>query len=95
MATETRTATVGGRVPAGPRRRPRVEWRIEAEGPLFAAYRGPRRVAWGLRSRAAAERWIVRLGGTPPLDTAPASDERPRLRPGHRIWWGEAGEDAG
>jgi hypothetical protein len=32
--------------------------------PRFAVLRENRRVAWGLRDRAAAARWIHRLGGT-------------------------------
>jgi hypothetical protein len=33
----------------------------EEDPPRFAVLRGERRVAWGLRDRAAAQRWLRRL----------------------------------
>ncbi|HEX2034161.1 MAG TPA: hypothetical protein VHS99_08240 [Chloroflexota bacterium] len=51
---------------------PQPAWRImeyegQAKSRRFAVFRERARLAWGLRDREAAVRWIVRLGGAPPL----------------------------
>ena len=68
-------------------------WRIEerADGPgdppVYDVYRGDRRVAWHLKDRAAAERWIARLGSH-----APAAEETSAGKTASsRVWWGDQG----
>jgi hypothetical protein len=51
---------------------------------VYDVYRGPRRVVWGLRDRAAALRWVARLGGSPAVAAAGEAGV-PRRRP----WWAE------
>ena len=74
-----------------------TSWRIEerADDPgrpggvlVYDVYRGKRRVAWGLKDRAAAERWISRLGGATPADAKPSAG---RVAP-PRVWWGDHGD---
>jgi hypothetical protein len=68
---------------------PQPAWRImeyegQAKSRRFAVFRERARLAWGLRDREAAMRWIVRLGGTPPLiaaEDAPGAGSR-------EPWWG-------
>jgi hypothetical protein len=70
-----KTAAGAGRTPTG------RSWRVVAEGDAFAVYCGARRPAWGLRTREAAGRWVVRLGGALPLDPPAAK------RGATRVWW--------
>lgn len=74
---------MSGGVDAAARRTSR--WRIEARSEngqdVFDVYQGERRVAWGLSDRAAAERWVRRLGGAP---VAAGGAPAPR-----RVWWEE------
>ena len=81
-ATAAAAAAAAGKAPAGPGRAPagRV-WRVVAEGDAFDVYCGARRLAWGLRTREAAARWVVRLGGALPLDPGAAK------RGAARVWW--------
>jgi hypothetical protein len=76
-----RTANAGA---AGPAWRVVARAEAPASPPVYDVYRGPRRVVWGLRDRAAALRWVARLGGSP---AAAAAGEAgvPRRRP----WWAE------
>jgi len=60
--------------------RVRTPWRIhqyesEDRAPRYAVYRGSERLVWGLRSKATAARWILRLGGMAPLVELPEEAE--------------------
>jgi hypothetical protein len=82
VATTSAAAAASGKTAAGPTRAPTGRsWRVVAEGDAFAVYCGPRRLAWGLRTREAAGRWVARLGGALPLDPAAAK------RGATRVWW--------
>ena len=55
-------------------------WRIyDYEGedrvPRYAVYRGSERLVWGLRTKATAARWILRLGGMMPVVELPEEAE--------------------
>ncbi len=55
-------------------------WRIyhyEGEGRVlrYAVYRGTERLVWGLRTKATAARWILRLGGMAPVVELPEEGE--------------------
>ena len=54
---------------------------------VYDVYRGSRRVAWGLSDRAAAARWIQRLGDV----VTGAQTEEPPAAPPRRTWWSERG----
>jgi len=68
-------------------------WRIEerADGPgappVYDVYRGDRRVAWHLKDRAAAERWIGRLGSRAPG----AGETIGAETASSRVGWGDQG----
>jgi hypothetical protein len=84
VATTSAAAAASGKTPAAAGRAPALtgrSWRVAAEGDAFAVYCGPRRLAWGLRTREAAARWVARLGGALPPDPAAAR------RGATRVWW--------
>ena len=87
-----------------------VEWRIMTRplndfgDVLYDVYRGSRRVAWGLKDQASADRWVARLarrdpddfeGADPDLSDAEALGEEDGalqeavpITP-RRVWWNE------
>jgi hypothetical protein len=86
--------------PVGTPRGARPAWRVieqsgdgeadEPGGGRFAVYRGQTRIAWGLRNREAAARWIIRLGGTPPASPLDGVDAAAQAYDGERgPWWSE------
>ncbi len=66
----------------------RIDERADGQGapPVYDVYRGDRRVAWHLKDRAAAERWIARLGSS-----VPVSETLPARKAVFRPWWDEGG----
>jgi hypothetical protein len=68
-----------------------VERRDDPHGArVYDVYRGNTRVAWGLGDRAAAERWMQRLGGAvtarPPVEQP---EQQPTTTAPRRAWWSE------
>ena len=88
-------------------RRREPQWRIDARpvnelgDAVYDVYVGGRRLAWGLKDRAAADRWVSRLTGSAAVrepDGEPDLDEREGGNADlehalgatpRKVWWNE------